>query len=156
GSYTYDPSGAFGYLASGQSATDNFTYTATDALGTPSNPDTVTVTIWPAVVMAVDNTNATYDTVAVYGNVLTNDTDPWSGLAVGTVNGSAANVGNTIQLSSGALLTLNADGSYSYDPNGAFSYVETTGSATDTFTYTATDSLGGQSNTATVTIYIYA
>ena len=36
------------------------------------------------------------------------------------VNGNAGDVGNQISLPSGALLTLNADGTFAYDPNSAF------------------------------------
>lgn len=100
----------------------------------------------------------TYADMGVGGNVLSNDQDQTGGgLRVTAVNGSAANVGSTIQLASGALLTLNPDGSFVYDPHGAFNYLVGTGGptpVTDTFTYTITDSLGAQS-TATVTVYIY-
>jgi VCBS repeat-containing protein len=157
GSYTYDPNGAFNYLASGQSATDSFTYTATDALGTRSNTATVSITISHPVLTAVDDSNLTSQISAVGGTLLTNDIDPTGrGLTVSTVNGGAANVGATISLASGALLTVYANGQYNYNPNGAFSYLDGTGGqATDSFTYTVTDSLGELSNTATVTIGIY-
>lgn len=157
GSYIFDPNGAFEYLAAGQSANDGFTYTATDALGTPTNTAIVAVTVQSAVLAAVDDLISTYQVYSVSGNVLANDTDPTGdGLTVSTVNGSAANVGATIQLASGALLTVNPDGSYTYDPNGAFWYLDGTGGmAIDSFTYTVTDSLGGVSNAATVTVYIY-
>ena len=157
GSYTYDPNGAFDYLASGQSATDGFTYIATDALGKPTNTATVTITI--QTLMALNDYATTNQWSLVRGNVLANDADPaGGGLTVGTVNGSAANVGATIRLASGALLTVLADGSYTYDPNGAFNYLlPNSGSrAYDSFTYTMTDSLGNVSNTATVAIYIPA
>jgi Ca2+-binding RTX toxin-like protein len=71
------------------------------------------------------------------------------------VNGSAASVGTQIALLSGALLTVNADGSFSYDPNGAFDDTPSPDSgasnnpAPDSFTYTLT---GG--GTATVTLAI--
>ena len=39
------------------------------------------------------------------------------------VNGQSAAVGKTITLPSGALVTLQADGSYWYDPHGSFSYL---------------------------------
>jgi len=157
GSYAYNPNGAFNYLASGQSASDNFAYTATDALGNQSNFATVTITIQHVVLTAVDDNNQTDLYTVVMGDVLANDTNPTGGgLTVSTVNGSAATVGATIQLASGALLTLNADGSYTYDPNGAFNYLGGSGGGViDSFTYTVTDSLGNQSNTATATIYIY-
>jgi len=64
-------------------------------------------------------------------------------------------VGTQLTLLSGALLTLNADGTLSYDPNHRFDYLPTLGSGasnltvTDTFTYTTT---GG--NTATVTVTV--
>ena len=48
------------------------------------------------------------------------DSDPDDPLQVTAVNGNALNVGTTITLASGALLTLNANGTFSYDPNGAF------------------------------------
>jgi VCBS repeat-containing protein len=157
GSYTYDPNGAFNYLASGQSATESFTYTATDALGTRSNTATVSITISHPVLTAVDDSATILYSSSSSGNVLANDVDPTGGgLTVTTVNDSAANVGATIQLPSGALLTVYANGYYAYDPNGAFNYLAGTGlDALDTFTYTVTDSLGNQSNTATVSITIY-
>jgi VCBS repeat-containing protein len=157
GSYTYNPNGAFNSLPAGQSTTDSFTYTATDALGTRSNTATVTIAIQHAVLTAVDDNTSTDQLTPVSDNVLANDIDPTGGgLTVSTVNGSAANVGSTIQLASGALLTVYANGSYTYDPNGAFSYLDGTGGmATDSFTYTMTDSLGQQSNLATVTISIF-
>jgi VCBS repeat-containing protein len=42
GTFTYDPNGKFDYLQVGESATDNFTYTVSDASG---DTDTATVTI---------------------------------------------------------------------------------------------------------------
>jgi VCBS repeat-containing protein len=156
GSYTYDPNGAFNYLASGQSATDSFTYTATDALGTRSNTATVSITISHPVLTAVDDCNGTFQISAAFGNVLTNDIDPTGGgLTVSTVNGITVNGSATIWL--GGPLTVYANGQYTYYPDrGFFSYLDGTGGvATVSFTYTVTDSLGELSNTATVTIDIY-
>ncbi len=74
-------------------------------------------------------------------------------LQVIAVNGQSAS--NTVTLASGALLTINPDGTFSYDPNHAFDSLAAAGSgstnttATDTFTYTVT---GGGVETATVTI----
>jgi VCBS repeat-containing protein len=82
------------------------------------------------------------------------DTDPdGPPLSISAVNGSGANVGSQIVLASGALLTVNANGTFNYNPNGAFLPTPTAGSgasntpAHDSFTYTLA---GG--NTATVTI----
>jgi Calx-beta domain len=116
------------------------------------------VTIWDDdAPRAVNDSKVTYSSTPVSGNVLANDTNTVAGgtLTVSTVNGSAANVGTPITLASGALLRVNSDGSYAYDPNGAFNWLAAgVGYATDSFTYTAANSLGVQSNTATVTFVI--
>ncbi|MGB3189234.1 MAG: VCBS domain-containing protein, partial [Limnoraphis sp.] len=62
-------------------------------------------------------------------------------------------VGNQITLASGALLTLNADGSYNYDPNGQFEALNDGETDTDTFSYTVDDGNGG-TDTATVNVTI--
>ena len=54
-------------------------------------------------------------------------------------------------LASGALLTVQADGSYRYDPNGQFASLRAGQSATDAFTYMLADAAGATS-TAAVTI----
>jgi VCBS repeat-containing protein len=103
--------------------------------------------------VAVADSSATDQDTPVTGNVLANDTDPDSGavLTVSAVNGSAGSVGTPLTLSSGALLTVNADGSYSYDPNGAFRWLAQGQSATDSFSYQVSDEFGATS-TATVTL----
>ena len=69
------------------------------------------------------------------------------------MNGQAASVGSQITLGSGALLTLNADGTFAYDPNGQFDGLAQGESDTDSFTYTISDGNGG-SDGATVTLTI--
>ena len=82
------------------------------------------------------------------------DSDPEGDpLSVTEVNGEAADIGGQITLPSGALLTLNEDGSFDYDPNGAFDDVLVGDSETDSFTYTIDDGEGG-TDTATVTVDI--
>jgi VCBS repeat-containing protein len=106
---------------------------------------------------AVDDYYTTDQVTPVSGNVLANDIGPTGDtLTVSTVNGTAANVSTQITLASGALLTVLADGIYVYDPNGAFNYLAPGQAASDSFTYTAADSAGVQSNTATVTITVYS
>ena len=87
--------------------------------------------------------------------VLANDTDadPSDSKMVVAVNGSAAAVGQSIALPSGALLTLRADGSYAYNPNGKFNALRAGQTATDSFTYTMRDGMGATS-TATVTVTV--
>jgi VCBS repeat-containing protein len=83
--------------------------------------------------------------------VLGNDSP--SDLSVSAVNGAGADVGSQITLSSGALLTLNADGSYDYAPNGAFEDLDENASRDDSFTYTALGPEGGTAQ-ATVTVTV--
>ncbi len=83
--------------------------------------------------------------------VLANDEDvDGPALTIATVNGVVLSVGQSTMLNSGALVTLNADGTLGYDPNGAFDYLvdATTAAATgalnasvvDSFSYTLTGS----------------
>jgi VCBS repeat-containing protein len=84
-------------------------------------------------------------------NGTTADSSVDGNLTITAVNGEAADVGMQVTLASGALLLVNDDGTFSYDPNGAFEALSGAGGATpqgtDSFTYT----LNG-TDTATVTI----
>ena len=71
------------------------------------------------------------------GGVLSNDIDP---------NGYALSVASHTNPSHGTL-TLNTNGTFAYAPNNNFV-------GTDTFTYTATDSVSASGNTATVNIQV--
>ena len=86
------------------------------------------------------------------GNGADSDLDGDS-LNVSAVNGEATNVDAEISLTSGALLTVNSDGSFSYDPNGQFASLAAGESATDSFDYTISDGNGGI-DTASVTITV--
>ena len=93
-------------------------------------------------------------TVNAANGVLQNDSDVENDpLDVEAVNGNPGDVGSQITLGSGALLTLNADGSFDYDPNGQFENLGVGQSTTDTFTYTVTDNNGG-TDSATVTVTV--
>jgi predicted extracellular nuclease len=85
---------------------------------------------------AVANNDAVSTTAAaaVSGNLLANDTGGGAGLAVTAVNGGAI---GTVRLASGALVTVGADGRFTYDADGAFSGLAAGTTATDSFTYTA-------------------
>jgi len=69
------------------------------------------------------------------------------------VNGQAAAVGTQIVLASGALLTVQANGSYRYDPNGKFAALNNGQTASDQFTYSLMDGQGASAS-ASVTITI--
>ena len=73
-------------------------------------------------------------------------------MVVTEVNGNPVSVGNQIALASGALVTVNADGSFSYDPNGQFNYLSVGGSANDSFDYTVSN--GAATDTASVAVTI--
>ena len=85
--------------------------------------------------------------VPAASGVLANDIDSDNDLLTVTeVNGNAVDVGNPIILASGAQLTLNPDGSFTYTPSVDFN-------GTDSFTYKANDG-SVDSNIATVTITV--
>lgn len=59
----------------------------------------------------------------------------------------------TINLASGAIVTVQSDGSFDYDANDAFDFLAEDETTTDTFTYTVVDG-SGNTDTAEVTINI--
>ncbi|MEH1839380.1 MAG: Ig-like domain-containing protein [Nostoc sp.] len=114
--------------------------------------------------VAVTDTATTNEATAVNISVLANDTGPDSSrLRVTNVNGNKVNVGTSISfnevnvgtpitLSSGALLTLNADGTFTYDPNAKFETLGVGETGSDSFNYTIRD--GSFTSTASVNLTI--
>jgi len=95
-------------------------------------------------------------TATATGNVFANDSDPESDpITVASVNGAAI-VGNsiTLKLASTAEITVDKNGTYLYDENGAFGSLGQGQSTQDSFTYTLSDGHGGTSTPATVSITI--
>ncbi|MGD1806092.1 Ig-like domain-containing protein [Dapis sp. BLCC M126] len=157
GTFDYDPNGQFESLNNGDTASDSFTYTIDDGNG-GTDTATVNVTIdgvtdnTPPV--AVDDAVTTDEDSLLSGNVLTNDSDPdGDTLTVTEVNGNAADVDSQVTLTSGALLTVNSDGTFDYDPNGQYESLAVGESTTDTFTYTIDDG-NAQTDTETATVTI--
>ncbi|MBV9692268.1 MAG: VCBS domain-containing protein, partial [Alphaproteobacteria bacterium] len=162
GSYSYaaDNTAAIDGAASGSHPVDVITFTISDGLGGTTN-ETLSITIDRPAVATADSLTTTENAQAQNGvggnaNLLANDSDPdGDSITITAVNGSAGNVGHQIALASGALLTVNSDGTYTYDPNHAFDWLASTTSgasdtqATDSFTY-AVD--GGSTVTVVVTI----
>lgn len=108
--------------------------------------------------IAVDDTLVAANDSVLTGNVLVNngngsdsdaDGEP---LTVTAINGSPGEIGNQATLPSGALLTLNSDGAFAYDPNGQFETLSAGETAIETFTYTISD--GQDTDMATVTVEI--
>ena len=166
GSYTYivDNSAAAvqALRTAANTLTDTFTYTVRDAAGATSST-TLTVTITganDAPVATVDTGSATEDvtlTATAATGVLANDTDVDAGdaktvsaVAFGATTGT---VGSALTGTYG-MLTLNADGSYSYLANRPAAEALAAGqTATEQFTYTVRDTAGATS-TATLTLTI--
>ena len=161
GSYSYDPNGQFETLGTGTSTTDTFTYTIEDGNG---GTDTATVAIAiqgvndpPVSVNDADSTDedTPLEVVAGSGGLLDNDSDiEGNVLSIVELNGNSYTPGDQITLSSGALLTVFADGSYTYDPNGRFEGLGIGDTAIETFTYAVEDGNGG-TDMATVTLTVF-
>ncbi|WP_417329980.1 VCBS domain-containing protein [Halomonas cupida] len=180
GTLTINPDGSYEYmvdgsnadvqaLAAGQTITETFTYQLSD---TADNTDlaqlVVTITGANDPPSPADDTATAIEAGGVdngtpgvdpSGNVLDNDTDidgqtlEVSEFAQG---GTTANAGSSITGSYGTL-TINADGSYSYVLDNDNPDVQALRTSADqlneTFTYTALDPLGAETN-ATLTITI--
>ena len=92
---------------------------------------------------------------------ITDEDNPVTVAAPGVLNNdSDLDVGDTLTVTSvdtsatvGALTAWNAEGSFTYDPDGQFEYLQAGSSTTDSFTYRVSDGNGGN-DTATVTITI--
>ncbi|MEA5569406.1 choice-of-anchor Q domain-containing protein, partial [Anabaena sp. UHCC 0399] len=105
--------------------------------------------------VAANDTATTDENTVVNINVLANDTDAnGDSLNITQVNGNTITVGTPITLASGALLTLNTNGTFDYNPNGQFESLAASATATDSFTYTASDNGNGGTSTATVNLTI--
>ncbi len=132
--------------------------TATDPSGLTFTT-IVQVTITNPAPIAVDDMEVTDEDTVLSDSVLPDngngaDSDPDGDmLSVAEVNGTPITSGSVITLPSGALLTMNDDGTYDYDPNGQFEDLAAGESGTDSFTYQITDGQGGVSD-ATVTLTV--
>ncbi len=150
GTLTYRPDADF-------NGSDTITYTVSD--GDLTDTASVAVTVIPVndPPVAMDDGFETDEETTVSGNLMADngngvDSDPdGDTLAVFLVNGLA--IGAAVILPSGALLTVETDGSFVYDPNGAFDQLANGETETDSFTYTIADGQGG-SDTATVTVHV--
>ncbi len=167
GTITFNSDGTYSYtlddldpdtdaLPEGFLASETFTYQVRDTGGATSVGNlTINITGANDVPNAIDDTLITDEDTPAVGDVSTNDIEVDAGdtLTVIELNGDAAVIGTAVTLPSGAIVTLNSDGTYLYDPNGAFDGLTPAATAIDSFTYTITDSLG-QTSTATVNVTI--
>ncbi|MEM9205984.1 MAG: tandem-95 repeat protein [Pseudomonadota bacterium] len=149
GTFFYNPDGFFDGLVSGENSIDTFTYTFTDDFGSTGSA-LVTITI-----NGVDSPVGTDDdgvgfttdaaTAFTTANVLVNDV-PGS-------NASSVFITGIDDLETLGLVTDNGDGTFEYDPAGAFDDLDDSEQSTDFFTYTFEDEFGA-TGSATVTITI--
>jgi VCBS repeat-containing protein len=151
GKVSYDAGDIFADLDNGETATDSFTYTVTDGNGHVSTA-TATLTITGVTQnfapIAADDTfglNEDWGATDVTASLLDNDSDPdGDSFQITAVQGVSGK---------GAIVTLGPDGKVSYDAGQIFTDLEDGEKATDTFTYTITDSKG-LTSTATATVII--
>ncbi len=145
GTWTFNPTGNFDGLDTGESATVSFQYKANDGQA-DSNTSTVTITINGVndPPKTTNDTATTNEDTSVNGTVVDNTTDPDD-------NPAAFNYSIVGPTPTG--LTFNADGTWAFDPAGNFDGLDTGESATVSFQYKANDGQA-DSNTSTVTITI--
>jgi len=171
GSFVVKADGTYSYtlttLSSGDTVSDNFTYTATDANGN-TVINTVTITIVDDVPTAKPDVNAIIEDASspATGNVFAStgasagdqtDVPGADGASVTSIAfaGTTGIPGNGLAGAYGTL-TLNADGSYSYALDNSHPAVQALGSGqtlSEVFTYTITDGDGDSSST-TLTITV--
>ena len=102
--------------------------------------------------VAIEDTFVTDEDISLTLDVLINDSDlDGDILTISEINGVSAEVGTELTLDSGASLTLNIDGTLSYDPGTAFAELNGGETSTDSFNYTIDDGKEGVA-VATVTI----
>ncbi|MBG1269620.1 beta strand repeat-containing protein [Nostoc sp. WHI] len=103
--------------------------------------------------VAVADKATTNENTAVKISVLANDSDPdGNPLTVTNINGSSVTVGTPITLGSGALVTLNADKSLTYNPNAKFEALAGGQNGQDTFSYTISDGIATSTTKVSLTI----
>jgi len=147
GTWSFDPDGAFDDLDTGESEQVTFTWRATDNDGAQSAVKTVTITVngidaANVAPVASDGSASTDEDTAIAGSVVTSDID---GAVIGHTLVSTVAKGS---------LTFLEDGSWSFDPDGAFEALGDGESEQVSFTYRAIDNDGAQSAAKTVTITV--
>ncbi len=160
GSYSYDPTGSATLKALGVGAqtTDTFTYTIDDGHGgTSSATVSITVTGVNDAPVAI-NDGSTGTPIAS-----TTSDAPLTGQPTLFGNDGDPDTGDTLSLNTadttspkGATVTVNSNGTWSYDPTTSSTLQALTHgqSTTDTFTYSVKDNHGLGSTPATVTVGI--
>ncbi|MBO9406206.1 tandem-95 repeat protein [Shimia sp. R9_1] len=140
--------GQFEDLAQDESFEVTVAYDVSDGSDSTANTATLTITGANDQPTANDDSGAGFetneDTGFVTASVLGNDAD---------VDGDTLTVSALDTTGTLGAVTNNGDGTFDYDPNGAFESLGVGDSTTDSFSYTVSDGNGG-TDTATVTISV--
>ena len=155
GTISYDLAD-FDFLGASETATFEISFDVVSGSDTETQTVTLTINGENDDPVAVTDTSLTDENSPLIMDLLANDSDVDASdtLMVIQINGVGIAVGETVTLTSGAAVTLNADGTVTYNPLDAFANdLDAGDSDTDTFDYTIGDGNGGTATaTATVTI----
>ncbi|MCU0837671.1 MAG: Ig-like domain-containing protein, partial [Rhodospirillales bacterium] len=149
GSLTLNADGTFVYRPDPNfHGVDTFTYRIFDRPdGGLSDSATVRLVIAPvndAPIAGDDEGHTDEDSVLILAPLANDsDVDAHDILRPVAIAGNAADAGQPVTLASGAVATLNADGTIGYDPRGGFARLRAGEQAADTFSYTVGDGQGG-------------
>jgi VCBS repeat-containing protein len=136
---TYDPTGRFDALGTGESRGETIGFTATDAGGNAVTASLkVTVLGLNDAPAALDDAAATAENARVSIDVTANDRDADAGDALDVIAIDTTGTRGTVALA--------ADGTLTYDPAGRFDALVEGETATDSFRYTVADGQGGESS----------
>lgn len=147
GDVSVTPGAGYQFLPAGQSATATATYVVENATGQKATGSiAITITGENDVPIALaDAFSVNEDTSLINLNLVGNDSDVDAGAQL-------AVAGLDLTGTAGAV-TLNPNGTVSYDPGAAFQHLAAGQTATDTFSYSVRDQFGvGTSATVTITI----
>lgn len=157
GTFSYDPqvSATIQALDDGDSASDSFTYTASDFSNT-FNTATVTISLTGLndTPVALADAWQTSAKSLVGGNLLTNDSDVDAADVLSVTSFDGGTLG-TITTAKGAEVTIDAFGNFSYNPcpSAVFAALAPGASDTETFSYEVSD--GTTPATAMVTVTVF-
>ena len=149
-----DPDSAVAYTADTDAppASATLTFTVDDGALTGTATGTIEIAGVDDLPTAAADAAGVDENATVNFSAVGNDTDPdGSGtIQVIQIRGVDRTPGQSIGLASGAVVTLEANGTLTYDPSGRFNHLRAGDTATDSFTYTIN---GGSQATVTVTIH---
>jgi hypothetical protein len=141
GDLTFEPPTSFTGLVT-------FQYTLANSVGTDATPATVTVAVGDRPACTVDGYTGTANigfSVNAASGILANDSG--DSITVTQAMGGAGNVGNPVATTNGGTVTLNADGSFDYEPPAGVSGVNA-----DSFTYAISNGFGEVTTNCTANI----